>query len=467
MTTKLFSAAKQSLDRRLTSPVFTARQIYRMTLPLILDSLSIMFINMLITALISSSGESSIAAVNLVSPLLNLIMCVLCGISAGGTVAVTQCFGEGDLNKTQQAAGHILWLTFLTGSLLGLVLILFPRPILMALYGQAEPAIMEKAVSYMVQGTFSMIIFTVYSGVFSILRGLGESKKCLCLTIIINVSYLLFSILFLNVLQMDIVGSALAQIFARAVGALSALAFLFLPRDMPIRLKLGDVFSFQKSILSTIMEVSVPLGVEQLFLAGGGIILAAMTVPLGTTAMVVNSIAASLLGMITAAASSAGTLGITISGRCIGAGEREHAFGYGCKMCVLALFLLVVSAVLAFPFFPVMLAHLYHASPEVQAKTLEMLWYILLPTFLFWPFSNVLPAILRAGHDTVFPSVLSLASMWGVRIVCGYFLTYRLGLGLTGLWTAMWAEWAVRAAVLAVHYFRKKWLVRALHAEAA
>ena len=48
---------------------------------------------------------------------------------------------------------------------------------------------MEKAVSYMIQGTFSMIIFTVYSGVFSILRGLGESQKCLCLTIIINVSY--------------------------------------------------------------------------------------------------------------------------------------------------------------------------------------------------------------------------------------------------------------------------------------
>lgn len=467
MTTKLFSAAKQSLDRRLTSPVFTAQQIYRMTLPLILDSLSIMFINMLITALISSSGESSIAAVNLVSPLLNLIMCVLSGISAGGTVAVTQCFGEGDLAKTQRAAGHILWLTFLTGSLLGLVLILFPRPILMALYGQAEPAIMEKAVSYMIQGTFSMIIFTVYSGVFSILRGLGESKKCLCLTIIINVSYLLFSILFLNVLRMDIAGSALAQIFARAVGALSALALLFLPRDMPIRLRLGDIFSFQKPILSTIMEVSVPFGLEQLFLAGGSIVLTAMTVPLGTTAVVVNSIAGSLLGVLTAAASAAGTLGITISGRCIGAGEREHAFGYGCKMCVLALSLLAVSAALAFPFFPVMLAHLYHASPEVQAKTLEMLWYILLPTFLFWPFSNVLPAILRAGHDTVFPSVLSLASMWGVRIVCGYFLAYRLGMGLTGLWTAMWAEWAVRAAVLAFHYFRKKWLVRALHAKAA
>lgn len=74
----------------------------------------------------------------------------------------------------------------------------------------------------------------------------------------------------------------------------------------------------------------------------------------------------------------------------------------------------------------------------------------------------MLPAILRSGHDSVFPSVLSLTSMWCVRIVCGYFLAYRMGMGLTGLWTAMWVEWAVRSVVLAVHYFRRKWLVRAV-----
>ena len=59
MTIKLCSAAKGRLDRQLTSPVFTARQIYRMTLPLILDSLSIMFINMLITALSPPSPQST------------------------------------------------------------------------------------------------------------------------------------------------------------------------------------------------------------------------------------------------------------------------------------------------------------------------------------------------------------------------------------------------------------------------
>lgn len=61
------------------SHVFTRRQLASMTLPFILDSLSIMLISMLITALISSAGESSVAAVNLVSPIFTLIVCLMNG----------------------------------------------------------------------------------------------------------------------------------------------------------------------------------------------------------------------------------------------------------------------------------------------------------------------------------------------------------------------------------------------------
>lgn len=436
-----------------------------MTLPFVLDGLSIMFINMLITALISSAGESSVAAVNLVSPIFTLIICLLNGISAGGTVAVTQNYGGGDIERTKEAAGHILWLTFLAGSALSLLLILFPRPILELLYSQAEPDVMDKAVSYMVQGSFSLIIFTVYSGVFCILRGLGESQKCLYLTIIINVSYLLFSVLFLNVWKMDIQGSALAQILARTVGSLSALAVLFLSKRIPVRMTLRSVFSFRRSILSAILEVSIPFGLEQIFLYGGNIVITSMTVPLGTTAMAINSIAASLFGVMTAAAMAAGNLAVTVVGRCIGANEREHAYRYGYKMVVLALLLLLLSAAVFYPFFPLMLSRLYSATAAVQAETLHLLYGVLIPTLLFWPASNVIPYVLRAAHDTVFPSVVSLASMWGVRIAWGYLLAFQLKLGLDGLWIAMWAEWAVRTAVLSVRFFRKKWLSKAVHPE--
>lgn len=461
MISNFYNLVKVKFHKYVSSPVFTSEQITKLVLPSLLDALSIMFINMLITALISSSGESSVAAVNLVSPIFTLIICLLNGISAGGTVAVTENFGSGDLEKTKEAAGHILWLTFLVGTGLSLLLILFPRPILTFLYRGAEAEVMEKAVTYMVQGSFSLIIFTIYTGVFCILRGLGESQKCMYLSVVINVAYLLFSILFLNVLKLDIQGSAMAQILARAVGSGFAVGLLFLSRDMPIRMTPRYIFSFCRSILSSILDVSIPFGLEQIFLYGGNVVIASLTVPLGTTAIAINSIATSLFGLITAAGMAACNLSVTVVGRCIGAREKEHAFRYGYKAVILALVLLVLSALVFYPLLDLMLGTLYTVTEEVRLGSLHLLSIILIPTLLFWPMSNVMPYVLRAAHDTVFPSVLALISMWGVRIAVGYLLAFPCRMGLTGLWSAMWMEWAVRTLILTVRFLRRKWLLKA------
>ncbi len=47
--------------------------------------------------------------------------------------------------------------------------------------------------------------------------------------------------------------------------------------------------------------------------------------------------------------------------------------------------------------------------------------------------------------------------MWGVRIGFGYVLCFPLGLGIEGLWIAMWAEWAVRTAALSIRLLRGSW----------
>lgn len=326
------------------SHVFTRRQLASMTLPFILDSLSIMLISMLITALISSAGESSVAAVNLVSPIFTLIVCLMNGISAGGTVEIAQSYGSRDMERMNLAAGHILWMTFLSGTALSLVLILFPRPILTALYPQAEPEVLEKAVTYMVQGSFSLILFTIYTGIFCILRGLGASGKCLCLTIVINVAYLLFSILFLNVWKLDILGSALAQIAARALGSGCALVFLLHPGKLPIHITRKNLFVCRRDVAASILRVSVPFGLEQIFLYGGNIVIATMTVPLGTFAISANAIASSLQGVITAAGLAAGNLAVTIVGQSIGRGAFRDARRYGYGSIALGLGLLCLGA---------------------------------------------------------------------------------------------------------------------------
>ena len=461
MAPSVFRRSRSWLTRQLSSPLFTSRQIYSMTVPFILDSLSVMFINMLITALISSAGETSIAAVNLVSPISTLAVCFINGIAAGGTVAVTQALGAHDLERTRKTAGHSLWLIFVVGTALCVPMICFPRFALTLLYRQAESSVMDKAVRYMVPCCWSIVIFTVYTGVFCVLRGMGESKKCLWLTIIINGAYLLFSVLFINVLAMDVDGSGAALLLARAVGTLAALAFLFLPKDLPVRLAADSIFSCRRDILSPILEVALPFGLEQLLLYGGNIVITMLLVPLGTSAVAINAVASSLFGVVIATANAAGTLTVTVVGRCAGAGEYRHAFAYGYKLTALALALLATSAAVLYPMFGWLLEHLYHMDMALRAETVRLLWRILLPLLLFWPMSSILPNALRAAHDTVFPSVLGTASMWLVRIGLGWALAFPMGMGLSGLWVSMWAEWAVRSVILGLRYFRGHWLEKA------
>ena len=98
------------LTRTLSGTVFSWREILHLTFPNVLDCLSIMFISMLITALISSNGEASVAAVSLVTPLAWMITCIFNGISAGGTVVVAQSCGMKDPVRIRKAAGmtHLL-----------------------------------------------------------------------------------------------------------------------------------------------------------------------------------------------------------------------------------------------------------------------------------------------------------------------------------------------------------------------
>ena len=152
------------------------------------------------------------------------------------------------------------------------------------------------------------------------------------------------SILFLNVWKLDIMGRALAQIAARALGSGCALVFLLHPGKPPIHITRKNLFVCRKDIAASILRVSVPFGLEQIFLYGGNIVISTMTVPLGTFAISANAIASSLQGVITAAGLAAGNLAVTIVGQSIGRGAFPDARRYGYGSIALGLGLLCYAS---------------------------------------------------------------------------------------------------------------------------
>jgi Na+-driven multidrug efflux pump len=73
--------------------------------------------------------------------------------------------------------------------------------------------------------------------------------------------------------------------------------------------------------------------------------------------------------------------------------------------------------------------------------------------------SMVAAGALRGAGDTLVPSVISLASMWGVRIPLMMLVTPHWGLVAT--WAAMAFELCVRGALFLWRLLRDRWLEHA------
>ena len=85
-----------------------------------------------------------------------------------------------------------------------------------------EETILVKAEHYLIGVAISAVFLSVYMSGFAVFRGLGETKKCLHLSILINVLHFVASFVFINILKLDIMGSALSLNLARLVGGMAA-----------------------------------------------------------------------------------------------------------------------------------------------------------------------------------------------------------------------------------------------------
>ena len=350
------SSLKTKIDKFLSaqfsSSMFTYQEIFKMLFPLILDMFFINAISMLTTSMISSSSEASVAAVSMINPVTTLVLCLLNAIAAGGTVVVAQYKGRGDQEKINEASGHTLLITVGISVAICALLIVFATPIVNALYGNAEELVVSKSIQYLSGVSVSLIIYSIYSAIFAIFRGLGETQICLRLTIYINVSYFIFSFIFINILHWDIMGTILALILARLLGSGMSVFHLFLKKKRLLHLTAGDIFQFNAGIFHSMLKISIPFGSEQLFFYGGSILVQKYMVELGTASIAANAIGTALFGLAYAAPYAVGNLATTVIGQCIGAGEKEKARWYGKKLIYLGTALVVISLIIFIPLMP-------------------------------------------------------------------------------------------------------------------
>ena len=52
--------------------------------------------------------------------------------------------------------------------------------------------------------------------------------------------------------------------------------------------------------------------------------------------------------------------------------------------------------------------------------------------------------------------------MWAFRLVLGVVLSKNMGMGLVGVWIAMYVDWVVRAVCFVLRYRSGRWMTKAI-----
>jgi MATE family multidrug resistance protein len=132
-------------------------------------------------------------------------------------------------------------------------------------------------------------------------------------------------------------------------------------------------------------------------------------------------------------------------------GHAEHAMTT-CAIAIVALLL----AVLVGGAMPLgwLLAQTVHGGGDIAGRISALLW-IAGPTLAALVPAHMVTALLRARSDIAIPTVLTIASYWGVALT-GMLLLASAGMGARGVWLGLMCGAVTASVAFLLYYFRDR-----------
>lgn len=445
----------QALDR--SNLLFSRDALIRLIVPLIIEQPLLMTVGMADTVMVTTAGEATVSGVSLVDNINTLIIQIFSALSTGGAVVVAQYLGRQETHSAKTAAKQLLYAMTGISVVLMILALIFRQHILSLIFGQVEPAVMDSALVYFLLTAAAYPFMGIYNAGAALFRAMGNSKVSMINSFIINVINILVNAILIFGFGMGAAGAGIGTLVSRIAAAAIIMVML---RHPGLTVQVDDIFHFEfnGSMIRRILFIGIPTGMENGMFQAGKLMVLNLITTFGTSAVAANAIANSISGVINVPGSAMGLAIITVIGRCIGAGDTRQAVHYT-KLLVGCSYLSMLIMGSALFFSADFLVTLFNLSPEAMAMASQVLKFCAIANMLFWPMAFTLPNSLRAAGDAVFTMVVSLTTMFVCRVALSYVFacSWGLGLGMLGVWLAMFCDWIVRAVCFLWRYWRGSW----------
>lgn len=420
-------------ERILNGPVI--RTTLWLAWPMIIANIVNISYNLVDTFWLGKLGKEALSAPTVSWPIIMLLYSIGMGLSFAGVTLVSQYVGAGEKEYARKTAGYMIgFMLSLAVTISGIGYVLAPY-ILKAMYVPEE--VLPLAVNY-IRVIFAGIPIAFIGFAFvSILNGIGDTRTP---TIIGMVSSLVNVVLdpimifgWFGLPPMGVIGAAMATVFSRAI--VSAIGIFLLTRGyMGLRIRFNDLF-FELWWLRKVLRIGIPLVIQQSANALGFVIMMSIVAGMGTTVIATYGIGIRIIDIIQAFTWGLMRATSIMIGQTIGAENYGKAEEIVRKNMMLIFIVLVIGALMIFIFRRQLYA-VFIDDPEVLAEGDRFL-SIFVPSIPFFGLFFVAGAVARGSGHTVAYTIISIIRLWLLRIGLTIILTYFVGLGSIGVWTAM------------------------------
>lgn len=426
----------------------------KLVLPILIEQLLASTIGLFDTIMVSSAGEPAVAGVSTVDSLNILLINLFMGIATGATVVISQYIGAGKIKDAKRTAVQSLWASvFLSALLMGLCVI-DCRGVLSLLFGKIEPDVMGHAEAYFLYSAISYPFLAVYSTCAAIYRAKGNATATMVISIIMNIVNVSGNAIFIYGFGMGAGGAALSSLLSRAVGAAVMVLLLLRPAE-EINIRKMFPFRFQWDVLKLVLLIGLPAAMESVIFQLGKVMTQSFITGFGTAAIAANGVVNTIFAIALIPGNSLNIAIMTIVGQLIGAGKTKEAKRYvwlftGTVM-VLQVFTNSILYAVHTPIFS-----LFGLGSQTAEIANQLLLSITIVVPVLWAASFTIPAGLRAAGDVKFPMVISIGTMWLGRVLLGYLLGVKFGMGALGIWIGMYLDWLLRAPIYVFRLRRRE-----------
>lgn len=444
--------------------LFDRNALMKLLIPLMAEQLLNTLMGMMDTIMVSRCGSAAISAVSLVDSINVLVIQVFAALATGGTIICSFYIGRNNKDKTNVAAEQIVMVNIVFSTVLTVAALVFRVPLLRLTFGKVEADVMENSITYFLITALSYPFIALSNCGAAFYRAGGESRFPMTISALCNGVNIVGNAILIFGLQMGVAGAAYATLFSRVLNALILLVMLRRDRQQIVLRRY--LTSPHWRIIRDVLAISIPSGIENGMFQFGKLVIQSSVSTLGTTAIAAQALTILLENLNGVAAIGIGIGLMTVVGQCIGAGRREEAKYYICRITFFAWIVMLFTVALVFVLTKPII-FLAGLEPAAGRMCFDMMVYIGITKPIVWILAFIPAYGFRAAGDVRFSMLTSSITMWTARVFLVVVLIRVFHFGPIAVWIGMSVDWAVRSIIFTARYLGMKWLNKKIVSESA